>query len=291
MIGMNKKTADPKRYVKNHGNGVTNFGIERAMKLLPAMRAIGDPENGSGLTADDLQDVQSCLKAYQKEGKLTAEGRGGMLFSDMGVYDSTDYSAVNRLNLQDMPDGTTKYRAAFQAVPLAMTPSEDLASEGYWHLISDMAATRNMEAHTDQEAAGRSLQAALEIDPKAGVDGMAEKMATCWWGLNNAAPCELNGTEGSVRMMQFCAMQNIAHLDGYDLMPDEDHAKEMGRMLANGLDDLDGFKKVLAKSLVEHAQPQAQKAEPDRPSAFSRLMGMMGHDDKDDSKGFDGPEL
>ena len=50
-------------------------------------------------------------------------------------------------------------------------------------------------------------------------------MAACWRGLDKAAAFSLKGAENSGRMMEYCAMQNLAYLDGYDLAPDDHTAR------------------------------------------------------------------
>lgn len=272
------------RYVREHGNGITDAGIDRAMALLPALRAMADPDSDKSLTAQDLQDVKSCLEVYQKHGSLQTSGSFGVMWSDMGENDDLDQDAVSRLSSQRCEDGSTKYRAVFQSVPLAMTPSRDLAHEGYWHLLANMAGYRNMDAYTDGGSAGRSMASALDFDAGSGKSGMAGKLAACWWGLDRAAPCGLSGAENSVRAMQFCVMSNLAQVCGYDLMPDEDHARDMGRMLASGLEDMDGFKKLIEESIAEHSQPQAQKTG----SAYARLLAMVGDMDAGDGHGGNG---
>lgn len=272
------------RYVKTHGNGITGAGIDRAMALLPALRAIADPDADMSLTAQDLQDVKSCLEAYQKYGSLQTSGSFGVMWSDMGENDDLDQDVVSRLSAQRCEDGSTKYRAVFQAVPLAMTPSRDLAHEGYWHMLANMAGYRNMDAYTDGSSAGRSMASALDFDAGSGKPGMAGKLAACWWSLDRAAPCGLSGAENSVRAMQFCAMSNLAQLDGYDLVPDEEHARNMGCMLASGFEDMDGFKKLVEESIIEHPQPQAQKTG----SAYARLLAMVGDTDASDGHGGNG---
>lgn len=316
MFGTNNEKPDPKRYVRQHGNGVTNYGIERAMRLLPAMRAIGHPENGPLATDQDLADVKACLTAYKNEGRLSAAGAAAMMWSDMGVYDSSDMDAVERLQLQDLPGGGTKYRYAFQAMPLAMTPSKDLMHAGWWHLLSDNCGSRNMEEFIDQDAAGAFLAGLPDMEAGPGKDGMAKKLADAWKGLDLAAPCTLKGSEGSARMMQFCALQAAAYLDGYDFMPDEDHARAIGRIVADGFQDgsMEDFKKLITESLYEHAQPEREAGYPDRgtnpapeqkadrnpeqeqapvqaPSAMDRLRGMLSGKDDDKGRGNEGPEL
>lgn len=294
-IDLNKKENDMKNkieraipdtahYVKAHGNGVTSAGIERAMILLPALRAVADPDSDKSLTEQDLRDVRSCLEAYQKHGSLHTSGSFGAMWSNMGENDGLDRDAVVRLSAQRCEDNSTKYRAVFQAVPLAMTPSRDLAHEGYWHLLANMAGYRNMDAYTDGGSAGRSMASALDFDAGSGKPGMAGKLAACWWDLDRAAPCRLGGAENSVRAMQFCAMSNLAQVCGYDLAPDEDHARDMGRMLASGLEDMDGFKKLIEESIAGHQRPQAQKTG----SAYARLLAMVGDMDASDGHGGNG---
>lgn len=280
------KAPDTKRYVVEHGNGVTDAGIGRALKLLPAMRAIGDPDAGSGLDGGDLADVRACLEAYKKNGKLSAKGAAGSMFSDMGAPGTMDAAAAGRLGGKRLPDGSTAYRAAFQAVPLAMSPSADLCHEGYWYFLCEMAGLRNMEAFTDCGAAGRSMAGALDFGG-GGLDEAA-KLAACWKGLDMAAPCGLPGAENSLRMMQFCAIQNVAGLDGYDLAPDETTAKAMGRVLRDGLEDMDGFRYLVGRSLEPSVQGPA-KAGPK--THLGRLRSIL--DDMDRNGGldrWDGPE-
>lgn len=274
------------RYVREHGNGITDTGIDRAMALLPALRAIADPDADMSLTAQDLQDVKACLETYQKSGSLQTSGSFGVMWSDIGENNDLDTDVVSRLSSQRCADGSTKYRAVFQAVPLAMDPSTDLAHAGYWHLLANMAGYRNMDAYTDSGSAGRSMAAALDFSAGFGKDSMANKLAACWWGLNRAAPCGLSGAENSVRAMQFCAMSNLAQLDGYDLVPDEEHARDMGRLLADGLEDLNGFKKLIEESIVEHPQHQAQKIS----DSYARLLNEINrtHADEWTHDGHDG---
>lgn len=279
------KAPDTKRYVDMHGNGVTDAGIARALKSLPAMRAVGDPDSNSGLDGGDLSDVKACLEAYKRNGTLSAKGLAGSMFSDMGAPGTTDAAAAGRLNGKRMPDGSTAYRAVFQAVPLAMSPSADLCHEGYWYLLCEMAGLRNMEAFTDCEAAGRSMAGALESG--AGLDE-ASKLAICWKGLDMAAPCGLPGAENSLRMMQFCAIQNIAGLDGYVLAPDENVARAMGRALRDGLDDMDGFRYLVGRSL-EPSVDGPSKAGPK--THFERLRSILDGMDRDGSNAPDGPDI
>ena len=300
-MGMfNKTKPDTKRYIKEHGTGVTEAGIRRAMKLLPAMRAIGYPGQDGQVTEQDVLDTAACLRAYQKNGRLTPAGMAGMMWSDMGVFDDTDRGAVERLQSQDLPNGGTKYRFAFQSVPLAMEPSRDLMAAGWWHMLSAMCGSRNMEEFTDQDAAGAYLEAVSMQDAGAGTCGMAEKLADAWKGLDEAVPCGLEGGEGSTRMMQFCALQAAAYLDGYDFIPDEDHAKAIGQLVSDGFADMEAFKIAIGESLAEHGQPQAGREAPPapqaesnkKPSALDRMRGLLsGQDGDDDMDGPAGPEL
>lgn len=288
----NTQTPDPARYIRENGNGIEDEGICRAVNLLPAMLAIGDPDGTAKLDPYDLADVRSVLEAYRDDGVLCAAGVTNSMFCNSGSLFKAGIPALDRLNNQPGPNGVSKARAAVQAIPLAMTPSRDLVHEGFWHLLADTATTRNMEAFTDCVAAGRSMQETLEFDKGAGLDGMSEKMAICWRGLDKAAAFSLKGAESSGRMMEYCAMQNLAYLDGYDLAPDDDTAREIGRALAGGIEDLDAFRGLMAKSLIQHEQPAAQKGTPEKLSAMDRMKAAFSRrGPTDNTNTYDGPEF
>lgn len=291
----NTQTPDPARYIRENGNGIEDDGISRAVNLLPAMLAIGDPDGTAKLDPYDLADVRSVLEAYRDDGVLCAAGVTNSMFCNSGSLFKAGIPALDRLQGQPGPNGVSKARAAVQAIPLAMTPSRDLAHEGFWHLLADTATVRNMEAFTDGAAAGRSMQEALDFDKGTGLDGMAKKMAACWRGLDKAAAFSLKGAENSGRMMEYCAMQNLAYLDGYDLAPDDHTAREIGWALAGGIEDLDAFRGLMAKSLIQHEQPEAQKGAPektDRPSPMERMKSrLLRRSERDAANSYDGPEV
>lgn len=284
---MNKKSGQAvpsaANYVKENGKGITDYGVKRLVTTLPALRAVADPDANMTLSQRDMVDIRACLASYRAYGSLNVTGADSAMWCDIDNAARLESDAVMRLSTQKCDNGSTKYRAVFQAVPLAMDPSRDLACEGYWRMLSSMAGYRNMDGHTDAASAGRAMEAMLDFNAGPGKHGLASKLTACWQQLDKTAPCILKGAESSVRAMQFCAMSNLAQLGGYCLEPDLDQARGIGRIVAAGFDDTARLRELIEKSLTQDPQRAYEKVY----SPYDRLLDKIRSMDEND-RGHDG---
>lgn len=268
---------DTDRYIYEHGNGVTGAGIERGLSLLPAMLSVGYPDAEPFLDPYDMADIRSIVEDYKDECTLYPSGSWSCWCDGDKVFNNPS-PAMERLRAQPRPglEPANKSGVVTQAIVLSMTPDKDLMTQGYWHFLGGMATDTNMGTSRSQKDVARIMKNAVNTKPGPGIDGMAGKMSDTWAKLAGACRFEKKGelAEASSRMMQFCVMQNVAYLDGYDLAPDTETAKAIGRSLAGGIGDPDAFRRLMADSLVPHQQPEAQKETPERSAGTDGLSPM-----------------
>ena len=287
---------DIDRYVAEHGNGVTDAGITRSLRLLPALRAIGDPTGGLCLTRQDMEDIHVLLNDYKDHGELRFSDHGHMLRVDVKATTDAGREALDRLSSQCFPDGTTKALAVGQAVALSMPPSADMAHKSFWDLLGSTVGTRDMAGFTNSDVAAATVQTMLTMPPGRHAREEADKLSDNWKDLMRRAPSTVMSGNPSLYMMQFVMLQNIAALNGYDLLPDEQQGSQIGELLRKKPLDMDALRDALSDCVTPQAETAAtgigsdKTVKSDESTSVNLILRTSGKP-PDQKSGPDGPDF
>ena len=82
----------------------------------------------------------------------------------------------------------------------------------------------------------------------------------------------------SLYMMQFVMLQNIAALDGYDLLPDEQQGSQIGELLRKKPLDMDALRDALSDCVTPQAETAATGIGSDKTVKSDESTGPDGPD-------------